>query len=421
MNLILSQRPILLSVLILTIIGLTTSCMELRSPNSLLPSCPHVLGTWTSVEYDVLKLDADGSSEIVGGFISEFEVNNQSGCQFSGYHTWDNGVPADGGQSYFIGMIDPETKHFTIIEPGTSSRYLGEANGDHMHLVFTHVAPDLSFNLVYGTSLGRGDEEVSAHGCPDITGTWNSSTYSVLEVNTSGESITYDDYTTTLDVQFQDGCVFRAIDAFTDGTSEGTGSAAVAGVIHADGRTISMVEVPRPTELGPIAQITGRLTGTDRLDLVFIGEMSDNLANISFKTAYSKSSTPPVPAACPDITGTWRGGPFEAYRISQGGTTTTVQRTARELVVSEQNDCLISGQNRWAGEDRVMNSEYFVGHMDSASGVITIMELDPHPNDGTTALITNRLLSDGSMLSEYTGYASDGSFAQVFAEVLTKE
>jgi len=411
------KRLLTTAILLLVLTASATGCMSTGTPTASLPACPHMLGSWTSLEYDVLQVFSDHSQDVVSGYVSIFDVTRQRGCEFSGRHTWES--DEDRVQSYFIGMVDPGNHEFTIIEPGTASRYVGNVDGDQMSLVFTHTAPDLSHLLAYSTSLAREDEDPVATICPQITGTWNSGAYNVMDVYADGTTEISGGWTTQLQILTQEGCMFRAIDTWTGGDE--TGSAPIAGVIHPDGVTLSMIEVPESGQLGPIAHITAHLSAPERLDLNFIGEFSDNSENLAFTASYSQSTPPPAPRVCQDVTGSWSGGPFEAYRISQNGTASTVQRTARELVIAEQNGCLISGQNRWAGEDGMMNSEYFVGHVDPDSYTLTIMELDPHPVDGTTALITGRLLSDSSMLSEYTGYAGDGSFAQVFAEVLTRE
>lgn len=379
--------------------------------------CPDLTGTWTSAPYDVLRVDADHGEELVGGYVSVFEVAEQEGCTFSGRHSWHAGDDAE--ERAFIGSLDPGAGELAIIEPGASARYTGRVDGDTMDMVFREVSRDRSSMLVYGSRLARGEETPELAACPALAASWRSGPYDVLSLPPEGEAEVSGGYTTTLTVESQHGCLFRARDAWE---AEGeTGAAPLAGVLHPDGTTLSLVEIPEADGGSPVALLEGRVTGDDRLDLRFLGEMSDGASDvIAFAVSYGTRDEPPSADDCPDVTGTWLGGPFVAHRVTAEGERFRVQRTSRELAVLEQNGCLIHGENRWSGEDGTMNAERFAGVVDADSGAFTILELDPHPADGTSAWIVSRPLGVDTVLSAYLGHPDDGSYAQVFAERLTR-
>lgn len=417
-----SFRPLAILALAASLLALSACASEedaaAPEPAAETVDCPDLTGTWTSAPYESLRVHADHGEERETGWSSVFDVREQAGCQFSGQHAWEK-EGEEGGEAYFAGTLDPETGAFAIIEPGSAARHTGRLDGDEMELMLRMVEDDRAAMIVYGTRMARGEEAPAPVDCPELPTDWQSGPYDVLTVEVGGEAQVTGGYLTSLAIESQSGCAFRARDVWQDESGEETGAAPVAGVIHADGRTLSLVEIPEPGSNSPVALLEGRVAG-DELQLTFLGRMGDDAAGIAFALSYGNGDEPPPPPDCADVTGTWSGGPFVAHRISTEGETSQVRRTARELDVQEQSGCLIHGQNRWAGEDEVMNSEAFAGVVDPVTGAFMALELDPHPADGTSALITSRPREDGAVLSEYTGQPGDGSFAQVFAERLTR-
>jgi hypothetical protein len=408
--------------LALFILGLT-GCEEFWAGPPKISQCTDLLGTWASPEYDALKVSADNTHSSILGITMMLDINEQNGCSFSGSHTWGNGNI--GGTEHLAGLLDPDTGSITMIEiglhpnDGTTGRMVGRLTGDRITIEYTGIAKNGTQGNVFSTIVTRGGSTTERESCPDISGTWNSSEYQAMAVNADGSTFVMEGLTMSLEVAHQEGCTFRGINNWSNG--EISGKEPVAGVLHSDGSLVTIFELPPHPEDGATGLISARLNSSNDLDWTYIAKTADGTRSIVFSTSLSQSGSAPTRQACPNLLGDWKSGPFEMLRVYADGTTQILQRNGRELEVDHQEGCLIMGTNNWFDDAGTRHTEPMAGIIDGEAGIVTIMELNPHPADGSTAIITERIMGADQLFSSYTGYASDDSYAGVFSLVLTRE
>ena len=88
-------------------------------------------------------------------------------------------------------------------------------------------------------------------------------------MNDDGTSAELEGLTMTLAVEHQEGCHFRGVNTWSNESAGG--SEPVAGVIHTDGLTVTMVEVGEHPEGGSSAVVRGLLVGEDTLHWEYAG------------------------------------------------------------------------------------------------------------------------------------------------------
>jgi hypothetical protein len=133
---------------------------------------------------------------------------------------------------------------------------------------------------------GCGNESDSGSSCPDMVGTWSSGEYEALVVLADGTHDTLPGLSMTLEIEHQQACHFRAVNSWTNGQIGG--SEHVAGVMHADGAFVTMVEVGEHPEGGSNARVLGRLVGDNSLEWEYAGISQGGSRAIVFSTLLGK-------------------------------------------------------------------------------------------------------------------------------------
>lgn len=127
-----------------------------------------------------------------------------------------------------------------------------------------------------------------------------------------------------------------------------------------------------------------------------------------------------VPAgACPDLTGRWTSAVFNPLKVFANGNRETQADTSTVLEVLFQDGCQFHATNTWSSGTRG-GTEQVVGVVSGESGEITMIEVGPHPETGSSALIQARLDSAGRMTWEYVGLADDDAMGKAFNTRLVK-
>jgi len=126
--------------------------------------------------------------------------------------------------------------------------------------------------------------------CQDITGTWSSGEYEALSVYKDGSHSTITGLSMTLKVEHQSGCHFRALHTWTNGEIGGTEH--LAGVLHNDDTSITMVEVGEHPEGGTSGHIIARMVGVNGIHWEYTGVAKDGSKAHVFSTILFKEESP---------------------------------------------------------------------------------------------------------------------------------
>ncbi len=285
------------------------------------------------------------------------------------------------------------------------------------------LIPIAAFALVL-TACGDDDDATSASSgaaigeCPDLTGEWHSSEYDVLTVNADGTHQEYPGVTMVLDVKQQDGCHFSAVNTL-DG-SDLAGSQFAAGVLNPDGNWITIHEVGEHPEEASSGRALGRLLENGHMTFEYAAYSDDGSHANVFSTILTREGTPTVGETCPDMLGTWTGYPFDVLNVYADGSTDQQTQTSNVLEVEHQAGCTFRGINSWMRGD-LGGSEHVAGVVHSDGVLITMLEVGPHPEQGTRAFIQARLRSDHVMEWDYAGISDDSTKGQGFTTSLVRE
>ena len=129
-------------------------------------TCPDILGSWQSGEYEAHKLqtadDPSGSYVLLSGLSMTLEVTMQHGassCSFHGVNTWSNG--AMGGSEDGVGVFHEDGKTFTILEleghpeGGTTAIVTGSYDGATIHWHYAGTSSNGDAGTVFDTDLAQ--------------------------------------------------------------------------------------------------------------------------------------------------------------------------------------------------------------------------------------------------------------------------
>ena len=250
--------------------------------------------------------------------------------------------------------------------------------------------------------------------CPDLVGEWPSSTYNAFRVTSDGESTKQPDALMTLEITEQDGCGFRAVNRWSNGEF---GSAEyVAGLIHQGDDSVTIVELPNENEDVTTGLAVGKLRG-DHMDWSYVGTRNDGRDAVALRTVLSRETLVDS-AVCPDISGEWRSSEYQALRRDASGAETVLEGLSMVLEVEEQVGCAFRGYNVWSNGE-IGGREIVAGVIHEDAEFVSIVELGPHPIDGSSAEIRARLV-DGEMEWAYTGLSSQGDHGFVFRSKLSR-
>ena len=259
-----------------------------------------------------------------------------------------------------------------------------------------------------------GNSGSSVLDCPDLVGEWSSSTYNAFRVTSDGESRKQPDALMTLEITEQDGCGFRAVNRWSNGEF---GSAEyVAGLIHQGDDGVTIVELPNENEDVTTGRAVGNLSG-DHMDWSYVGTRNDGSDAVALRTVLSQE-TLVESAVCPDISGEWSSSEYQALRRDASGAETVIEGLSMVLEIEEQVGCTFWGYNDWSNGE-IGGREKVAGVIHEDAEFVSIVELGPHPIDGTSAEIRARLV-DGEMEWAYTGLAIRGDYGIVFRSKLSR-
>ena len=182
-----------------------------------------------------------------------------------------------------------------------------------------------------------------ADECFDITGTWSSNDYSALAVEGDGTYESLVNLSMTLDVERQVGCTFRATNTWTNGVIGGIEH--VAGLLHRDNSLISMIEIGGHPLGGSTARVLGRLVSDNQMEWEYAGWSNNGDRGIVFSTIIHREGTPDQREICPDITGSWVSGDYDALAVNADGTHDTSENLSMSLEIEHQNQCAFRVQS----------------------------------------------------------------------------
>jgi len=254
----------------------------------------------------------------------------------------------------------------------------------------------------------------STASCPDLVGEWSSPVYRALTVNSEDESRILPNLSMTFEITEQDGCGFRAVNRWSNG--EIGGAEYVAGLIHQGDDGVTLLELPTAPEDGTTGRVIGTLRG-DHMDWAYVGTRDDDRVATVFRTILSRETLVDS-TVCPDISGEWRSSEYQALRRDASGAETLIEGLSMVLEVEEQVGCTFRGYNVWSNGE-IGGRELVAGVIHEDAEFVSIVELGPHPIDGTSAEIRARLV-DGEMEWAYTGLAIQGDYGIVFRSKLSR-
>ena len=122
---------------------------------------------------------------------------------------------------------------------------------------------------------------------------------------------------------------------------------------------------------------------------------------------------------CPDLTGEWKSGEYEALSVSAHGAHNELLGLSMALKVTRQHGCHFAAENIWSNAE-IGGTEHVAGVLNPMGNWITILEVGEHPAGGSTGRVRGRLVNDHQINWEYAAYAADGSRAIVFSTILAR-
>ncbi len=384
-------------------------------------TCPDLQGTWSSAVYHPFEVSADGSRLRRGATTATLEVTHQDGCAFQAVNRSSGAIE---GAEPVAGVIDAASGEITMVEVGPHPE--GDASAwitaalvapDRMIWDYVGLADDDSRGEAFAVGLHRGASPPERAECPDLTGTWKSAVFHPLKVFADGRRETQAPTSTTLEVVAQEGCAFQAVNSWSAG--ELGGSEPVVGTVSGESGVVTMREVGPHPKGGSSALITARLPSPDQMTWEYVGLADDDSMGQVFTTALHRGSSPPERAACPELVGRWSSAPFEPLKVFADGSRDVQPPTHATLEVTHQEGCAFEAVNSWSAGD-LGGSEPVAGVIRGESQDLLMVEIGPHPEGGSSALILATLEAPDHMTWRYVGLADDDSMGQVFVTELTR-
>lgn len=228
-------------------------------------TCPSLLGVWKSPEFEVLELHADGSTSRHSGTRATLEVAHQDQCHFRGVNTWSRGDR--GGSEPVAGVLHRDGALITILEVGgvseggTQAYVRARLTGqDRMEWNYVGLSADASMGQAFGVSLSRGGEGAPRDSCPDLRGTWSSSHWEGLIVDSEGDHEVLSHEFKRLTIEEQFGCSLTGrLEYGSQGDESETQTERVIGEMSAEEGVVSMRVVAPHPEDGLTASLTLRV------------------------------------------------------------------------------------------------------------------------------------------------------------------
>jgi hypothetical protein len=401
-----------------------TACTGAQIPTPTLGACPDITGSWESSKYDFLQVFLGNTHDIVKDTTMILQIDEQDGCLFSGSNIWSNG--RIGGTETIAGSLNSDTGELIIVEVGnhpsggSSGRMSGQHIGNRINLVYSGLGEHGDQADVFSTVLTNSIDPIAAARCPDISGVWNSDVYTVFNVFSDSKIIEANRLPMTLEIQEQQGCMFRALNTWTDGAIGG--SEYIAGIIQPETGFITMLELDPHPESGSSARVWGRLVSSDEIHWTYVGRASDDLMGQAIHLTLSKSGISHERENCPDLLGTYGSpSPHEVLTVESNGSSRTHFTAHTSIEVTFQSGCRFSGFNHWTNNAGVVVSEVIAGVMDGESDMLHMIEIGPTPTGGSQGVFVDRLIAKKYLSQSYTGHATDNSYVQIYRVILEKE
>lgn len=390
-----------------------------------LHECPDITGTWSSGSYEVLSVQASGESTELRNLSMKLDVDDQHGCHFVGVNRWTNGEI--GGTERVAGILNPIGHWITMIEvtphpdSGTTGRIFGRLIDEtHINWEYAAYSSDGERANVFSTVLSRGDTPVVRETCPDLTGTWTSHPYTLLEVAAVGSARTQAGPQGTLTIARQSSC---HIDGTVSWTANGkTEHERIAGALHTDGKLITILGVGDHPDNGTRAYIHAEVIGPDSLEWDFVGISDDEQLGHAFTTLFTRNAASAKPLSCPWLAGTWKSSQWEGLEATGAESVDRVTRDYKLLVIKEQVACTVWGEMTFGPHHgQEAQSDRFIGVINGVDRLLMTRTINPHPEDGHFALALHRLQSDTHMITEYTGEIARGGGVFVHLQDLDRQ
>ena len=395
------------------------ACGDSAEPAPAERACADISGTWTSPPYAALSVNLDGTHTTLEGLSMTLEITQDDACHFQALNTWSNGTL--GGSEHVAGVVHNSGETLSMVEVsehpegGSSARVHATYEGEHIAFEYAGHSADGQRAVVFSTYLSRA-EEPPAVSCPNIEGSWTSEVYEAFTVQGDGTHAVLEGLEMTLDVAFQSDCTFRGVNSWTNG--EVGGSEPVAGVIHSDGETLTVVEFGEHPDGGSTGRIFGRVDG-ERMEWEYAGIDVDNNRGVVFSALLSRDGTWGERAPCPDLTGAWTSGVYEALVVNDDGTSAELEGLTMTLAVEHQEGCHFRGVNTWSNES-AGGSEPVAGVIHTDGLTVTMVEVGEHPEGGSSAVVRGLLVGEDTLHWEYAGVSGGGDKAVVFSTNLAR-
>lgn len=400
------------------------SCVGLEIQPPTLGNCPDITGSWASSNFDFMQVFQGNTHDVIKDATMILQIDEQEGCLFSGDNIWGNGRL--GGTETIAGSLNPDTGEIIIVEVGnhprgsSSGRMTGHHIGNRINLVYTGLGQHGDLAEAFSTVLTNGIDPIAPLRCPEITGSWRSNIYSVFNVYADGRVEEADRLPMKLDIQAQEGCTFRALNTWTDGTNGG--SEGIAGIIEPETGLITMQELDPHPETGSSARVWGRLVSADEIHWTYAGRTSDEQMGQAIHLALSKSGIPKDRKACPDLLGTFSSlEPHNSLIVEANGSTRDLEVPHSAIEITDQEGCRLAGFHHWENSRGAVVPEAFIGVMDGESDRIHMIEVGDTPPAGALGVMVARLADEKYLVQSYTGLSPENYFAQVYGVILAKE
>ena len=397
---------------IAAVLGLLLLCTTLpvaaqSKSETLSERCIDMTGKWSSGNYEALSVQAAGEGRVLKNLSMVLEVTQQHGCHFSGVNRWSNGEI--GGEEPVIGVLNPAGNWITVMEyeqhpeQGTSGRIFGRlTDSNHINWEYAAYSSDGARANVFSTVLSRGDLPLVQETCPDLTGTWKSQAYNLVELGQDEVSIRPGPLG-SLTIERQSACHFDGSILWQDGDL--AEAERVAGVLHTDGRLITLLGVGEHADKGTRAYVHAEFIGPNLLHWDFVGVSDDNAKGQAFATNFTRAAAVSGHETCPVLIGNWSTGRWEGLESTRRGMVERVSRDYKEMQIEGQSGCTVWGRMHYGPRQNETqgHADRIIGTVNGKDGLLITRTVAPHPEDGYEAVAVSRIQSENHMITEYSG------------------
>ena len=274
---------------------------------------------------------------------------------------------------------------------------------DHINWEYAAYSSDGKRANVFSTVLSRGTVPTVEETCPDLTGVWTSHEYRLAELTDRGEVSIRPGQRGTLTIERQAACHIDGRIVWQDGT--GTETERVAGVLHTDGKLVTVLGIGEHADKGTRAYIHARIDAPDVLHWDFVGIADDNSRGQAFTTRFIRGAAVTDRETCPVLMGKWSTDQWEGLEATRDGTIERVSRSYKDLEIEGQAGCTVWGRMHYGPRPKQTRgrSDRIIGTINAQDGLLITRSVAPHPRDGYEAIALSRIQSPDHMITEYSG------------------